>query len=105
MAVISANDGPPDGVILERHSDTKAIVRQPLAIDYLPGCLLLVRGSYGYAVTRLPTVFGEQASAVCADVIGARFLFRNGTGTFDGGEAHHDDDREPPLDSAAERLV
>ena len=104
-AVISAHDGPRDMTILKLHPDAVAIVRQPFAINHLPTGRLFLNGSYHYVVAWLLGVFREYADAVRADVIRVRPLYTMSTFTLCPFEAHHDDDRKPPLHSATQRVV
>src|SRR4029077_9305293 len=55
-AVISANDGPRDGLILKFHPNAVAVVRQLLAINHIRGGRFFPHGGYHYFVTDLPGV-------------------------------------------------
>ena len=105
QAVVGLKSGPSNGAILKLQTDTVTIIRQLLAINHFAaGCFLLER-SDAYRLARLPGAVGEDAPAVRTDVIGEGPLFAIGTGTFQPGKAHDDDDRQPPFHSAAGTVV
>src|SRR5947208_7878579 len=101
-AVISPYDGPCDGVILEVHSDTVAVVRQSLTVNHLPAGRISVQRGNPQRVARLPSVSREYASAAWTDVIRVGLLFSIAPRRRTVREAHNYNDQQPPFHPASE---
>ncbi len=96
--------GPGDRAIREFHADTEAVVRQLLAINDLPPGRTRIQGSNAHDVAGLPGALRENASAVPADVVGEGLFSIGSRGQY-GRKAHHNDDQQPPFDSASGPMV